>query len=135
MADALTRAGAHFGVEAQQSDMADWGAAFAEWVHANNLDSVVTAYAPVGPAAERLAAARATLAEQGISLIQVLRPWDAAAWPHATKGFFTLKKQIATLVEAEQITRSEPGRLRPSPVPPSRSPDAARRSRWVLIGS
>jgi deoxyribodipyrimidine photo-lyase len=99
VADALARAGAHFGVESQQSDAADWGAALADWARKNDLDTVLTAYAPVGPAAERLAAARASLADAGVALIEVLRPWDAAAWPHATKGFFKLKKQIRAIIE------------------------------------
>jgi len=64
---------------------------------------VLTAYAPVGPAAERLDAARAALGDAGVALVQVRRPWDAAAWPHATKGFFKLKKQIPALVEAAGI--------------------------------
>jgi len=101
--DALGRASAHFGVETEHSTAADWGAALADWARANDLDTVLTAYAPVGPAAERLDAARAALGDAGVALVQVRRPWDAAAWPHATKGFFKLKKQIPALVEAAGI--------------------------------
>lgn len=102
--DALVRASMLFGVESEQSDAADWGAALADWARANDLDTVLTAYAPVGPAGERLASARAALADAGVSLIEVLRSWDAAAWPHATKGFFKLKKQIPTIIEAAGIS-------------------------------
>ncbi len=105
VADALARAGAHFGAESQQPKTADWGAALTDWARTNDLDTVLTAYAPIGPAAERLAAARAALADAGVSLIEVLRPWDAAAWPHATKGFFKLKKQMPALIEAAAISR------------------------------
>ncbi|RIA55273.1 FAD-binding domain-containing protein [Dichotomicrobium thermohalophilum] len=106
VSDALARGAAHFGVEGQQSDPEDWGAALLNWARANDLDGVMTAYAPVGPVAERLAAARATLAENGVSLIQILRPWDKAAWPHATKGFFKLKKQIPALIDAAGLSPS-----------------------------
>jgi len=97
--DALGRASVHHGVPGEQSDATDWATAMLDWARAQELNAVVTAYAPVGPAAERLEAARAALTEQGIALIPVLRPWDAAAWTHATKGFFKLKKQIPKLLE------------------------------------
>ncbi len=105
VADALARASVHFGVEAQQFDTADWCAGLVNWAQAHDLDAIMTAYAPVGPAAEQLAAARAKLAEHGIPLIQVLRSWDSAAWPHATKGFFKLKQQIPALIESAGIGR------------------------------
>ncbi len=104
VADALVRASAYFGVESERSTAADWGAALADWARANDLDTVLTAHAPVGPAGERLASARAALADAGVSLIEVLRPWDAAAWPHATKGFFKLKKQMPAIIEAASIS-------------------------------
>ena len=103
VADALGRAGTHYGVGCEQSDAADWGDTLLHWAQANALDAVMTAYAPVGPAAERLQAVRARLAERGISLTPMLRPWDAAAWPHATKGFFKLKKQIPSIIAASSI--------------------------------
>jgi deoxyribodipyrimidine photo-lyase len=103
--DALGRASMHFGVESERSTAADWGAALADWARANDLDTVLTAYAPVGPAAERLDTARTVLADASVALVQVRRPWDAAAWPHATKSFFKLKKQIPALIEAAGIAR------------------------------
>jgi len=105
VADALVRASAHYGLEGQQSDMADWGAALAQWAKAHALDSVMTAYAPIGPTAARLGPARAALADAGVSFIQVLRPWDAAAWPHAAGGFFKLKKQTPAILDAAGMRR------------------------------
>jgi len=100
VADALDRARTCFDVESYQADTDAWGPVLVEWARAQHLDTVMTAYAPVGPAAERLDAARAALADAGVALVQLLRPWDTAAWPHATKGFFKLKKQIPSLLEA-----------------------------------
>ncbi|HET8957927.1 MAG TPA: DNA photolyase, partial [Microcella sp.] len=62
------------------------------------VDRIVTAYAPVGYAADALAAARAEAAAQGVTIETTLRGWDARAWPHATRGFFPFKERIAGLV-------------------------------------
>lgn len=64
----------------------------------HDVDRIVTAYAPVGYAADALAAARAEAAAQGITIGTALRGWDARAWPHATRGFFPFKERIAGLV-------------------------------------
>ena len=61
--------------------------------------TVVTGYAPIGPTATALAAARSDLTTVGINLIQVRRPFDTIAWPHATKGFFAMKKAVPSVLE------------------------------------
>jgi hypothetical protein len=38
------------------------------------------------------------LADAGITLARPIRDWDAAAWPHATHGFFRFKENIPDLV-------------------------------------
>ncbi len=96
----LARAEAAYGEAVERAEGADFSAILADWARANDLDAIITAYAPVGPAAERLAAARDALAAAGVALIEVRRDWDAAAWPHATKGFFKVKKQIPALISA-----------------------------------
>ncbi|GAA5067042.1 DNA photolyase [Roseibacterium beibuensis] len=70
----------------------------ADWAQALGLDQVVTAYAPTGPAARALSWLDTLLAERGIALVQVLRDWDNAAWPHATHGFFRFKERIPDLI-------------------------------------
>jgi deoxyribodipyrimidine photo-lyase len=62
--------------------------ALADWVAALRAEQVVSAHAPVGPVARRLSALEAALAARGIPLIRQMRDEDAAAWPHATHGFF-----------------------------------------------
>ena len=69
-----------------------------DWARSEGLEQIVTAYAPVGPTANTLRRMRPALQEAGIELVEVLRPWDAAAWPHATHGFFRFKKVIPDLV-------------------------------------
>ncbi len=77
--DALARAAQHFGVPAQRLD--DAGQTWA-------AGPVVLPYAPVGPARDMLAGHGA----------MVRRPWDAAAWPHAGRGFFGLRGKIPGIV-------------------------------------
>ncbi|WP_298433021.1 FAD-binding domain-containing protein [uncultured Jannaschia sp.] len=66
------------------------GAEIARW--AKGFDHVVSPYAPVGPA-------RMALNALNIATIRPLRAWDAAAWPHATAGFFKVKGKMATILE------------------------------------
>jgi deoxyribodipyrimidine photo-lyase len=74
--------------------------ALVQWAKAADLRHVVTAYAPVGPAADALSEAKTSLAAEGISLSQIVRPFDALAWPHASAGFFRFREAIPRLLEA-----------------------------------
>jgi deoxyribodipyrimidine photo-lyase len=71
----------------------------AAWAHAMGVRRVITAYAPVGPTAERLHDLTSRLMDHDIGLSLVRRTWDESAWPHATKGFFALKAHIPALLE------------------------------------
>ncbi|MEO1285543.1 MAG: hypothetical protein AAFV92_11755, partial [Pseudomonadota bacterium] len=51
-------------------------------------------YTPVGPAAEAISAAKPNLEDAGLTLTQIRRDYDTLTWPHATRGFFGLKKKI-----------------------------------------
>ena len=76
MVDALDRATAHFGCPATTADEG--------W--AGDLP-VVTAWAPVGPSADALPPCN-----------RIRRPWDSAAWPRATRGYFQVKAAIPGLL-------------------------------------
>lgn len=104
MTDALKRAEQHFGCEAQVCQDTDMQlATIIETAKANNVKTIATAYAPVGSTADRLAQLKYRLAEQDITLIQVLRDYDVKIWPHATRGFFKVKKQIPKLLDQLNI--------------------------------
>ena len=59
------------------------------WARAHDINQIVTAHIPVGPTADALAYA---------DLCQIVRPFDAAAWPHASHGFFRFKDKIPMLL-------------------------------------
>ncbi|WP_254442439.1 FAD-binding domain-containing protein [Ruegeria arenilitoris] len=63
---------------------------------AAGVKTVVTGFAPVGPVAAKLY--KSKLAEAGLQLHQIRRNYDSLAWPHATKGFFGLKRKIPTIL-------------------------------------
>jgi len=103
VADGLAMAHEVEGVATEQASGADWSAILLEWARANDLDAIMTAYAPVGPTAENLAGARDALGAAGITLMELRRDWDVAAWPHATRGFFKVKARIPALLSAAGI--------------------------------
>ena len=66
----------------------------AQWALQSGAQQIVTPYVPVGPLRDWLARATPELDKAGISLVEWRRDWDATIWPHATAGFFKVKKQI-----------------------------------------
>ena len=93
MADALGRAEAHFGVPAVRLEGGAAGAVEA-WAASLGVDQVVTPFAPLGPARERLDALGDSLARHGVRLVRVRRGWDEELWPHATSGYFGFRKKL-----------------------------------------
>ena len=80
-----------------------WADNMIEAAQKAGVTSIVTAYAPVGPVRDALRDARDALAQAGITLHEVRRPYDDSAGPHATKGFFALKKRIPAILRARGL--------------------------------
>jgi deoxyribodipyrimidine photo-lyase len=79
--------------------MDDWAGAILTAAENAGTRDVVTAYLPVGPVADRMADTARQLREAGVTLHRVRRPYDSVAWPHATRGFFGLKKKIPQILQ------------------------------------
>ncbi len=71
---------------------------FAAWAGRAGARQIVTPYVPVGPLRDWLCAAEPALAARGIGLCEWRRGWDAFIWPHATAGFFKVRKQIPAIL-------------------------------------
>jgi len=84
MSDSAARYGAKLGPVTQLD--AD---GLATWAADNKLDQIVTSYLPIGPTADALASQ---------NILQMIRTYDATAWPHATHGFFRFKDKIPQLL-------------------------------------
>ena len=63
--------------------------ALSDW--ANDFDHIVAPHAPTGPT-------RTALDDLPFPTIRPLRAWDAAAWPHATAGFFRFRRKMGDIL-------------------------------------
>lgn len=97
LADGLARASAHFNAPAEP--MTDLTAeALIDLARRHSVTQILTAYAPVGPASDKLTALKPLLAQENIALVEIRRPEDLAIWPHATRGFFKVKERIPAIL-------------------------------------
>lgn len=62
-----------------------------DWARTNGLDGIVMSHAPVGGTAD-------VIAQITTPVIRRIRPYDGAAWPHASAGFFKFKASIPKLL-------------------------------------
>lgn len=97
IADALSRHGALLGDVTTLPDPGN--TALADWAAARDLDQIILPHVPTGPAADRLAPLLADAQARGISVVRTMRRYDAAAWPHATAGFFRFREAIPRLLD------------------------------------
>lgn len=97
--DALQRGGARFDTEpVHLPGEGQFLGAAEDWAAATGCRTVVTGFPPVGWVRPHLDALRARLASRDIRLLYARRDWDSAFWPHASRGFFGLKKQIPSVL-------------------------------------
>ncbi|MGY6549297.1 MAG: FAD-binding domain-containing protein [Roseinatronobacter sp.] len=75
----------------------------AVWAEKAGARQVVTGFVPEGPLRDWLLEAEPALRARGITLCEWQREWDLAVWPHATAGFFKVKKAIPRLVTQRQL--------------------------------
>jgi deoxyribodipyrimidine photo-lyase len=71
----------------------------ADWVAKAGEKQILTPFVTHGPLRDWLNLAEPLLVERGISLCEQRRAWDDAIWPHATAGFFKVRKQIQKILE------------------------------------
>jgi hypothetical protein len=102
LTDGRERAGAHYGAPVHALDTLT-ASDLLPWLQAHSVTSIVTPYAPVGPVRDSLDRLAADLAGEGVSVSRLLRPWDAQAWPHASRGFFPFREKIAFLLREQNI--------------------------------
>ena len=73
--------------------------ALAKWASGAGATQIATPYITQGPLHDWLEQAAPSLARAGITLCEWRRDWDAAIWPHATAGFFKVRKNIPCILE------------------------------------
>jgi deoxyribodipyrimidine photo-lyase len=65
----------------------------------HDVEKLITAQVPVGPARETYDAFVGKLGGSGIAAMEVRRDWDSAFWPYARAGFFKVKERIPETLE------------------------------------
>jgi len=75
----------------------------ARWAGKAGAQQIITPYIPEGPLRDWMRAASPALDAAGITLCEWQRPWDSAIWPHATAGFFKVKKKIPEIIHQRQL--------------------------------
>jgi len=98
-ADTANRAGVHFNCAVDLLNGLDADTLILA-AQAAGVRQITMPFAPVGPVADALARVGPVLAENGIMLAQVRRPWDSQFWPHATKGYFAFKERLPTALKS-----------------------------------
>lgn len=81
----------------------DQPAALAAWARDNGVRQLVTPYLPQGPAREWVQAARSAVETAGIRVAMLRRAWDDAIWPHATAGYFKVKRRIPGILRQLEV--------------------------------
>ena len=76
----------------------------ARWAARAGVRQVVTPYVPEGWLRDWLRTAEPALAAEGIALCEWRREWDSLIWPHASAGFFKVKKQIPMILHRAGLT-------------------------------
>jgi deoxyribodipyrimidine photo-lyase len=96
--DAVARSSQAFGVDGAVIEADYHHDDLVEWAVSNHCRTLVTAYAPVGPVADFMDAAAGPLSKAGVRLLKARRRFDSTAWPHASRGYFRLKKAIPSIL-------------------------------------
>jgi hypothetical protein len=95
---ALQDAAARIGLQ-HDTINAGQAAELAYWAERHGIKQIITPYIPQGPLRDWVNKAQPMLQAKGITIAQIIRPWDSAIWPHATAGFFKVKKKIPAILQ------------------------------------
>ncbi|MEL6583159.1 MAG: FAD-binding domain-containing protein [Pseudomonadota bacterium] len=68
------------------------------WAQEAGAEQIITSYTPEGPLRDWIVDAEPAFAAAGLRLAEARRPWDGLIWPHATAGFFKVKKKIPEIL-------------------------------------
>ncbi|MEM9971494.1 MAG: FAD-binding domain-containing protein [Pseudomonadota bacterium] len=76
----------------------------AKWAEAAGAKQIAMPYVPTGPLADWMTEARPALDARGVAVTEWRREWDALVWPHATAGFFKVKKKIPEILHRSGLS-------------------------------
>jgi deoxyribodipyrimidine photo-lyase len=103
IADGISHLSDHVECTGNVYQESDWGKRLSCWARGLELDAIVTAATPQGPANDLLGLAERHLLVDGIPVLRLRRSYDLEVWPHATRGFFKLRKAIPQVLKNQRL--------------------------------
>ena len=67
------------------------------------IKQIISAFVPEGYVGDWINEATPALTDAGISFCERRRTWDELIWPHATAGFFKVKKKLPQVLEELEL--------------------------------
>lgn len=107
VSDSVARAARAYDAGGEIVELDQWEDRLLDWASSKGCSLIVTPYTPIGPTRELLVAVRERLEHFGISLLQLRRSYDDISWPHASRGYFKLKKKIPLILDRLGLTENE----------------------------
>ncbi|MGK7651583.1 FAD-binding domain-containing protein [Roseovarius sp. B08] len=77
----------------------------ARWAAEHGATQIVTPFIPQGPLRDWVTMAGPTLNAAGVPLREWRRDWDTLVWPHATAGYFKVKKKLPDILHDAGLSR------------------------------
>jgi deoxyribodipyrimidine photo-lyase len=111
LADARTRAEAHFGCPVEHRSAGSLAHHLAEVARERQLDGWVAMRPAVGPLADALPEIESALQRDGRSIHWCRRRWDELRWPDASSGFFPFWEQTRARLASGTKPNSRQGLL------------------------
>lgn len=106
LADAASRAGSAFGIEAQVHDDSSSVDALLRWAAEHQLQQIAAMRPEIGPLHDQVQHLQSGLTKSGIDLIFFDRPEDLALRPLATGGFFGFWENLRKSIKAKPPQQS-----------------------------
>ena len=94
LSDALVRAEATWNCPSRLLDRSDPAASILAWAESLRPAQIALIRPTAGSGYDLVGPIVGQLGSAGHRVVELRRPWDAAFWPHATKGFFPFKEKI-----------------------------------------
>ncbi len=95
MADAASRAAAHYGVEVAEGEVDDLAVGLVEWVRREKVEVLVAMRPCVGLLGDTVGRIEQAMKELGVEVLWQRRASDERLWPLAKRGFFPFWEKLS----------------------------------------
>lgn len=82
-----------------EMEILDEATALLQWCADHGIEQLVMPMIPCGPTLDALRPTFDEMRNTDVAIAELQRDWDALIWPHATAGFFKVKKQMPRFMQ------------------------------------